>query len=665
MGDMGGGMAGGMGGKSAGGGMGGDMGGGGGDMGGGGMDSALGGMGGDPTGGLMNGAGGMSDMSGGGGGDMMGGQFGGGGGMDPTGSQGAEAAIKGSGGGPAGATDQPGEMPSGVQTQQAPQPPPQQPQLPAQLDQGRAFMEGPGSHPTFPTGTPGGNPPGSLGALSTMGSGGPGSGLTGDANMPIPQQPSQLQNLAAKTMTNPYGGGDMPIPPQPAPATMTNPYGGGDMPMQAPAAPLPPPPNTMTGPSSGMLDAQTFTGTDKPYADVEDPASTTTPDAGDNAPSHTNTDPQTYTPPQSRPATGGGGGGGSGTTAGGGGQGGGGQGGYGSGQGGGGTQQGAGGQFGGGRGSPLEQIIGQFMKMLTGQGGPLGGLQQALAHALGINQNMFPQFYGGGFNPPFHPGAGAFPPGTTGGRAIPSGSPRPGTPPGTPGTPGNPPSATTPRSQRPGEKVSARPGAGKGTSDRPPGSLPGYPYTATNRNQAPPWYPGERPQADPNQPGREATGPVPPPSGKGIGAAPNQANRPRFYSGNLSIGGQQFKFGSGGGRFPSLPYGTYYVHPGAIGSVGHRIGAIAGISDSNNPTNNTVNDPTYKGSGGTGAREGVEIHPSTNSRLSTNGCIGVDRSQWGAFSRAFRAAAAQGPLTLRVGPDGASIQPLSAMSAGQ
>lgn len=167
-----------------------------------------------------------------------------------------------------------------------------------------------------------------------------------------------------------------------------------------------------------------------------------------------------------------------------------------------------------------------------------------------------------------------------------------------------------------------------------------------------PWPPDAQGEPDPNQPGQEAAQPVPPAKG-GIGAIPNQGNRPRFYSGNLNIGGQQFKFGSGGGRFPSLPYGTYYLHPGAIGPIGHRIGAIAGISDSNNPGNNTVNDPqTRRG------REGVEVHPDVSGKLHTNGCIGIARSQWPDFARAFRNASSRGPLVLTVQPGGASIQPM-------
>ena len=147
------------------------------------------------------------------------------------------------------------------------------------------------------------------------------------------------------------------------------------------------------------------------------------------------------------------------------------------------------------------------------------------------------------------------------------------------------------------------------------------------------------------------------PPAPGLGAIPNQAKRPFHYRSKITVNGNEYDFGSGGGQFASLPYGTYNLHPKAIGSIGHRIGAISGISDSGNAGDNTVHDPLYRGSGGGHARAGVEIHPDVSGgRMKTNGCIGVARHQWGSFSRDFRAAAAKGPLTLTVGPEGASIQ---------
>ncbi|HEX8837689.1 MAG TPA: glucosaminidase domain-containing protein [Candidatus Acidoferrum sp.] len=122
----------------------------------------------------------------------------------------------------------------------------------------------------------------------------------------------------------------------------------------------------------------------------------------------------------------------------------------------------------GGMGGPLEQLVGQFIHMLLGGLGGRGGigsmLEQMIDRALGINpQRMFPQYYGGGFNPPAPaPGSGYFPAGTTGGRAISPGS-QPGAPtlpwPGPPGSQGNPPSAL-----RPDEFISSRGGHTAGTN---------------------------------------------------------------------------------------------------------------------------------------------------------------------------------------------------------
>lgn len=118
-----------------------------------------------------------------------------------------------------------------------------------------------------------------------------------------------------------------------------------------------------------------------------------------------------------------------------------------------------------GAGGPLEQLVGQFLHMLLGGGGGIGGmLEQMIDRALGINpQRMFPQYYGGGFNPPPpSPGSGYFPPGATGGRPATAGGAGTGTPPlpqpGPSGSQGNQPSAL-----RPDEFISSRGGHTAGT----------------------------------------------------------------------------------------------------------------------------------------------------------------------------------------------------------
>ncbi|HEX3523938.1 MAG TPA: hypothetical protein VHT52_17860 [Stellaceae bacterium] len=186
-----------------------------------------------------------------------------------------------------------------------------------------------------------------------------------------------------------------------------------------------------------------------------------------------------------------------------------------------------------------------------------------------------------------------------------------------------------------------------------------------------PQKPATPPVAPPGEtqptPGTITPDPIPPPnSSQGIGAIPRQVSaagtpRPAHYTGTVEIGGQTFRYGTGGGRTSSLPYGTYYLHPGAIGPIGRRIGAIAGISDSNNPGNNTVNDPLRLGGAGDHRRIGVELHPSRSGY--TNGCFGI-MGNWSAFNSAFQNAARQGQLRLTIRPDGsASIAPAGVQTA--
>jgi len=138
-----------------------------------------------------------------------------------------------------------------------------------------------------------------------------------------------------------------------------------------------------------------------------------------------------------------------------------------------------------------------------------------------------------------------------------------------------------------------------------------------------------------------------------MGALPNQGNRPAVIRGNLSMGNGSYRFVSGGGRTPSLPYGTYYLTgQNGVGPIGRRIGAISGISD-HPGSGNTVNDPTRS------PRRGVELHPLGRSGL-TDGCIGI-AGNWNQFQQDYNRMSQGGrvPLTLTLRPDGsASIQPL-------
>lgn len=168
-----------------------------------------------------------------------------------------------------------------------------------------------------------------------------------------------------------------------------------------------------------------------------------------------------------------------------------------------------------------------------------------------------------------------------------------------------------------------------------------FPHTQVPNPQAAAGSPG-------NDPGTSVQ-----PARQGFGAD-RQANarRPRHYGGMLTIGGAQFQYGTGGGRTPSLPYGRYYIHPGAVGPIGRRIGAIAGVSDSNNAQSNSLTDPTHLGGGGTHSRTGIEIHPSRS--MMTNGCIGIDARAFPTFRQHFEQLARQGPLELNVHADGSA-----------
>jgi hypothetical protein len=147
-----------------------------------------------------------------------------------------------------------------------------------------------------------------------------------------------------------------------------------------------------------------------------------------------------------------------------------------------------------------------------------------------------------------------------------------------------------------------------------------------------------------------------PPAHPGFGpiAIPANRTRPGHYGGLLTVNGRQFRYGTGGGVHGSLPYGTYYLHPRGVGPIGRRIGAWAGISDSNNSGDNTVSrDPKTSV-----ARRGVEIHPSASGY--TDGCIGIMDHR--GFRNALNAASrnASLPLILEIRPDGsASISPMT------
>jgi hypothetical protein len=190
---------------------------------------------------------------------------------------------------------------------------------------------------------------------------------------------------------------------------------------------------------------------------------------------------------------------------------------------------------------------------------------------------------------------------------------------------------------------------GQARAPAPPPPAPNSPAASNPATQIPrPDLTANMPQATPTYDAPVAH------AGFGPDSVPANRTRPGHYGGVLTVNGRRFRYGTGGGPHGSLPYGTYYLHPKGVGSIGRRIGAWAGISDSNNSGNNTVSRDPKTGV----ARRGVEIHPSSSGY--TDGCIGImdHRGFRDALNQASRNASI--PLILEVRPDGsASISPMS------
>jgi hypothetical protein len=120
-------------------------------------------------------------------------------------------------------------------------------------------------------------------------------------------------------------------------------------------------------------------------------------------------------------------------------------------------------------------------------------------------------------------------------------------------------------------------------------------------------------------------------------------HRPYHLTGELKIGNQSFKYGSGGNG-ASIPYGDHKITPGALGSWGEHHKAI-GLADG------TIPDPQLDRD-----REGIEIHAADH--LESAGCIVVLEKYFKALKEAIQSMiAANGQAFLHVHPDGVSITP--------
>lgn len=135
-----------------------------------------------------------------------------------------------------------------------------------------------------------------------------------------------------------------------------------------------------------------------------------------------------------------------------------------------------------------------------------------------------------------------------------------------------------------------------------------------------------------------------------ITAIVEAAARPFRLVGLISLDGRDFRYVSGGRGRGSIPYGSYEITPGAVGSWGRRHGAV-GLSGGE------IEDPKYPRR----PREGIELHAAYGSQ--TAGCVGV--REWRAFKSALLGAIRRyGRAFLNVGPGGAaSVTPAALFGA--
>jgi hypothetical protein len=87
-------------------------------------------------------------------------------------------------------------------------------------------------------------------------------------------------------------------------------------------------------------------------------------------------------------------------------------------------------------------------------------------------------------------------------------------------------------------------------------------------------------------------------------------SRPHFVRGTIVIQDRVYHFGSGGGVWPSIPYGSYLITPSEVGSWGASHGALG-------MAHNSIWDPQLRMD-----REGIEFH-SDYGDLRSNGCIAI------------------------------------------
>lgn len=100
---------------------------------------------------------------------------------------------------------------------------------------------------------------------------------------------------------------------------------------------------------------------------------------------------------------------------------------------------------------------------------------------------------------------------------------------------------------------------------------------------------------------------------------------PRQLLGDLNIGNQTYRFGSGGaGAFP-IPRGDWPITPNVMGPWGTAHNAIGLNNDQPMPDATAGRD-----------RTGIEIHAALNQGLITAGCVGIDPTDYAAVQAAIK-----------------------------
>ncbi len=138
--------------------------------------------------------------------------------------------------------------------------------------------------------------------------------------------------------------------------------------------------------------------------------------------------------------------------------------------------------------------------------------------------------------------------------------------------------------------------------------------------------------------------------GRGAGgvAGAGGASYPGHIAGQMMIGGDSFRFGSGGVRGSSaIPFGDYPITPGMVGAWGRANGAM-GVNGDKGIWDKSLGR----------MRTGIEMHAGHSANLITEGCLAFEQAMWPKVKAKVHDMIRQhGAAFVHVGPHGASITP--------